>query len=113
MIKPQSVTKGTVRTHREDEYEPPQDEPTIQRRETIYEEIKRVQESTEPESTQATQLVSIISELFLPYNIPVRYSGIALESDSKIDSKEYEWDTFFDVTKDIEVDNPHIYTHTL
>lgn len=44
----QSVTKGIVRMHKEDESEPPQDEPSIQRREIIYEKIQRVQASTKP-----------------------------------------------------------------
>lgn len=32
-----------------------------------------------------------IKELFLPYNIPVRYSGVILDTNSEIDSNEYEW----------------------
>lgn len=44
-----------------------------------------MQASVEPESEQATKLVSIIGKLFSPYNIPIRYSGIVLESDSEID----------------------------
>lgn len=68
----------------------PQQELAIQREEIVYEQIQIVQESTEPKSTQVTKLVSIISELFSPYNIPVRYSGVALESDFETDSNECE-----------------------
>lgn len=32
-----------------------------------------------------------IRELFAPYDIPIRYSGVILDQDSETDSNEYEW----------------------
>lgn len=76
----------------------------------MYEKIQRIKISIDLESDQATQLVSIISDLFSPYNIPIGFSGVTLDIDSKIYSNEYQWDTCSDITKDIGVDIIHAYT---
>lgn len=76
----------------------------------VYKQIQRLQARTNLESEQATKLVAIISDLFSPYNIPIRFIEVTWDSDSETDSNEYEWDSCSDVTKNIEVDTIHAYT---
>lgn len=50
-----------------------------------------------------------MTNFFSPNGIPITYNNRVLESDSETNSYEWEWDTFFDVIEDIEVDKIHTY----
>lgn len=76
----------------------------------MYEQMQRVQASTDPESEQATEPLSIIGDLFSPYNILVRYNEVTWDNDSETNSNEYEWGRCSDITEDIEVDTIQSYT---
>lgn len=70
-----------------------------------------MQPSTEPDSnsTPVSLEIEARTKFFSSNGIPITYNNRVLESDSKIDSHEWEWDNFSDVTEDIEVDIIHTY----
>lgn len=52
--------------------------------------MQRVQVGSESESEKSTKLVSIVRDLFSPYNIPIRGNEIIWDNNFETDSDEYE-----------------------
>lgn len=69
--------------------------------------MQRVEAGSDKESEKTIKLVSIIKDLFLPYNIPVHSTERIWDNTSKTDSNEYEWGSCSNVTKDIVANASH------
>lgn len=76
---------------------------------TVWKNAKGTRGS-DSKSEKTTRLVSIVKNLFSPYNILVRSNEIIWDDNFEIDSNEYEWVSCSNVTEDIEVDTIHSYT---
>lgn len=89
---------------------PPEEIITLQR-ETIYEQMQRVQEGSDSESEKITRLVSIIRDLLSPYNVLVSNSERLSDSTFETDSNDYKWGSCSNITKDVEEGTTiHSYT---
>lgn len=69
--------------------------------------MKRVQATSDTESKKTIRLVSIIRDLFSPYNIPVSSTKKLWDNTSKTDSNDYEWGNYSNVTEDIPESTIH------
>ncbi|XP_059074973.1 transcription elongation factor SPT5-like [Cryptomeria japonica] len=79
----------------QDTYETEQEEPTINREETIIAQVPivsatRLQEVEIPEDVR--EEVERFREMFTPLKIPLTYTGRQQVEDFETDSNEYEWD---------------------
>lgn len=69
--------------------------------------MQRVEAGSDTKSEKTIRLISIIKDLFSPYNIPVHNTARIWDNTSKTDSNEYEWGSCSNVTEDIGANDSH------
>lgn len=69
--------------------------------------MQRVEAGSDTESKKTIKIVSIIKDLFSPYNIPVHNTTRIWDNTFETDSNDYEWGSCSNVAEDISTNDIH------